>query len=146
MYEAAAEMTSPQIPGVTPADYWRALITFLYLTGWRIGSSVALRWDQIEETDQGVVVYSPAEQNKGKRTFKSSCPRKSPGISRRFAKQTQRLCFRDAKSEFSDATLFDFNSWLQSRPGSSMRASGTASTTSVAGSPQTTWPTSTQWN
>ena len=40
---------------------------FLYLTGWRIGSSVALRWDQIEETDQGVVVYSPAEQNKGKR-------------------------------------------------------------------------------
>ena len=67
MYEAAAEMTSPQIPGVTPADYWRALITFLYLTGWRIGSSVALRWDQIEETDQGVVVYSPAEQNKGKR-------------------------------------------------------------------------------
>ena len=67
MYEAAAEMTSPQIPGVTPADYWRALITFLYLTGWRIGSSVALRWDQLEETDQGVVVSSPAEQNKGKR-------------------------------------------------------------------------------
>ena len=67
MYKAAAEMTTPKIPGVDPADYWRALITFLYLTGWRIGSSVALRWDQIEETDQGVVVYSPAEQNKGKR-------------------------------------------------------------------------------
>ena len=67
MYKAAAEMTTPKIPGVDPADYWRALITFLYLTGWRIGSSLALRWDQIEETDQGVVVYSPAEQNKGKR-------------------------------------------------------------------------------
>ena len=71
MYKAAAEMTSPKIPGVDPADYWRALITFLYLTGWRIGSSVALRWDQIEETDQGVVVYSPAEQNKGKRDVQS---------------------------------------------------------------------------
>jgi len=67
MYKTCAEMTSPQFDGVDPADYWRALITFLYLTGWRIGSSRAIRWDQIEETDQGVVVYSPAEQNKGKR-------------------------------------------------------------------------------
>ena len=67
MYKTCAEMTSPQFDGVDPADYWRALITFLYLTGWRVGSSLALRWDQMEETDQGVVVYSPAEQNKGKR-------------------------------------------------------------------------------
>lgn len=47
------------------ADWWRALFVTAYMTGWRIGSLLALRWDDVN-LDNAVAV-SRAADNKGKR-------------------------------------------------------------------------------
>ncbi len=48
-----------------PCDWWRALLVTAYMTGWRIGSLLALRREDID-LDRGQVL-SRAADNKGKR-------------------------------------------------------------------------------
>lgn len=48
-----------------PADWWRALVVFGYMTGWRIGAMLALRREDMD-LDAGTAI-SRAEDNKGKR-------------------------------------------------------------------------------
>jgi integrase len=47
------------------ADWWRALFVMAYLTGWRIGSLMALRWVDVD-LENGFAI-SRAADNKGKR-------------------------------------------------------------------------------
>ncbi|HTM55353.1 MAG TPA: tyrosine-type recombinase/integrase [Pirellulales bacterium] len=47
------------------ADWWRGLMVMAYMTGWRIGSLLALRWGDVD-LEAGTAV-SRAEDNKGKR-------------------------------------------------------------------------------
>ena len=54
-----------QVPNVTPADWWRALIVLAYMTGWRIGQILSLKWADVE-LDAGTAL-SRADDNKGKR-------------------------------------------------------------------------------
>lgn len=49
-------------------DWWRSLVTFAYLTGWRIGEILALRWDDVS-LDEGFAI-TRAEDNKGGRDEK----------------------------------------------------------------------------
>jgi integrase len=51
-----------------PAEWWRALLMTAYLTGWRIGQLLALRWQDVD-LDEGTAV-TRAEDNKGKRDQK----------------------------------------------------------------------------
>jgi integrase len=66
IYRACDQARVPSgLANVEPADWWRALLTFIYMTGWRIGATLALRRDCID-LDEGVA-FSLADDNKGKR-------------------------------------------------------------------------------
>lgn len=55
----------PEGQSYAPADWWRGLLMFGYMTGWRIGSMLALRWEDVD-LDKGQAL-SKAESNKGGR-------------------------------------------------------------------------------
>jgi integrase len=55
----------PERQSFAPADWWRGLLMFGYMTGWRIGSMLALRWEDVD-LDKGQAL-SKAENNKGGR-------------------------------------------------------------------------------
>jgi integrase len=50
---------------VTPADWWRGLLMFAYLTGWRIGEILSLTWSDVD-LEQGTAL-TRADENKGRR-------------------------------------------------------------------------------
>lgn len=60
---ALRRATSPRIPGVSPGDWWQALILFAYNTGLRPGSILAARWSAL--VDNWLTV--PADDVKGRR-------------------------------------------------------------------------------
>jgi integrase len=65
MYEGCDSMRWPNGGPYTAGDWWRALLVMAYMTGWRIGSLMALRWEDVDlETATSV---SRAEDNKGRR-------------------------------------------------------------------------------
>ena len=49
----------------TAGDWWRALLMFAQMTGWRIGEILALQWDDVD-LDKGQAM-TRAKDNKGKR-------------------------------------------------------------------------------
>lgn len=66
IYGACDQARLPDhIPNVSPADWWRALVAFGYMTGWRISEILALRRDDID-LEAGTVL-TRFEDNKGKR-------------------------------------------------------------------------------
>ncbi|MEO2018666.1 MAG: site-specific integrase, partial [Fuerstiella sp.] len=65
MFAAADTMTEPDVPNATACDYWRALIAFAFVTGWRINEILNLRRDDVDfKTCQ---VVSRWDDSKGKR-------------------------------------------------------------------------------
>jgi integrase len=50
------------------ADWWRGLLLFGYMTGWRIGSMLSLRWADVDL--EAATAISRAENNKGRRDVK----------------------------------------------------------------------------
>lgn len=65
IYKAAGEATSPAGYSFAAGDWWRALLVTAYMTGWRVGSLLALRWADVD-LDAGTA-FSRAADNKGKR-------------------------------------------------------------------------------
>ncbi len=65
IYKACDVATRPASDSYTPADWWRALLVFLYMTGWRIKEPLALPWDDVS-LDQGYAI-TRAKDNKGRR-------------------------------------------------------------------------------
>lgn len=63
IYAACHVATRPDWPGTPPEDWWKAFLLFQFMTGWRVGQVLALRWDQLREG----TILSRAEDNKGKR-------------------------------------------------------------------------------
>lgn len=57
--------TLPEVPNVTPAEWWQGLLVMLYMTGWRIGQTLKLNLADIDFTAQTAVTR--AETNKGRR-------------------------------------------------------------------------------
>jgi integrase len=68
LYEACEQARRPTGTPYPPTDWWRALLMTAYMTGWRIGSLLALRRRDLD-LDGGFAV-SRAEDNKGKRDQK----------------------------------------------------------------------------
>jgi integrase len=65
LYHAVDAANRPNIQGVSCADFWRGLLVFLFLTGWRIGQTLELLKSDVNlQTGE---VFSPAKQNKGRR-------------------------------------------------------------------------------
>jgi len=55
----------PQSGDHTPGDWWRALLVFGYMTGWRISEILTVRWDDVS-LDRATAL-TRAEDNKGRR-------------------------------------------------------------------------------
>lgn len=67
IYAACEQARRPTIrnASIPPAVWWRALIATAFMTGWRIGTLLALRWSNIDAaTGQ---IFLPAAENKGNR-------------------------------------------------------------------------------
>jgi integrase len=65
LYGACDAARWPEQRPFSPADFWRGLLIMAYMTGWRIGALMALRWEDVD-LDAGRA-KSRAEDNKGKR-------------------------------------------------------------------------------
>lgn len=65
IYKACDVAIRPQSEAYSAADWWRALLTFCYMTGWRISEPTALRWDDVS-LDEGWAITRAAD-NKGGR-------------------------------------------------------------------------------
>ena len=65
IYEAAGVATCPKASNYSPTAWWRALLTFTYMTGWRISEVLALRWDDVS-LDNGTAITRHGD-NKGRR-------------------------------------------------------------------------------
>jgi len=65
IYGAADTAKRPKSPDYSVGDWWRALIVFAYMTGWRIRQILALRWDDVS-LDNGTAV-TRHQDNKAKR-------------------------------------------------------------------------------
>lgn len=65
LYHAANVATFPEEANISPEQWWKSLLVFAYLTGWRIGSILNLRRDDVDlETG---LCFSAGGDNKGKR-------------------------------------------------------------------------------
>ena len=65
MFAAAENMTEPVIANASACDYWRAVISFALVTGWRINEILNIRRDDVNfETGQVVARW---DDSKGKR-------------------------------------------------------------------------------
>jgi integrase len=54
MIDMADQLTTPQLPNVTPCQYWQAFLSFMYVTGWRLNEVLNIRRDDVDfETGQG---------------------------------------------------------------------------------------------
>ncbi len=68
IYQACSSATLPaSLPNVTAAEWWRGLIVLLYMTGWRIGQAISLRWDEVDLEACTALSRSDVSGNKGKR-------------------------------------------------------------------------------
>ncbi len=66
IYTACDHAKRPKrVPNVKAADWWRALLVTAYMTGWRVGQILALKWADVD-LDAGTAL-SQAEHNKGNR-------------------------------------------------------------------------------
>jgi integrase len=66
IYAACDQAKLPaNLQGVSPGDWWRALLVMGYMTGWRISELLALRRDDLDL--EGGVAVTRAEDNKGRR-------------------------------------------------------------------------------
>ena len=65
IYQACDAAVRPKGQHYQPADWWRAMITFQYMTGWRVGEPLALRWEDVS-LDNGTAL-TRYDDNKGNR-------------------------------------------------------------------------------
>ena len=65
LYASCDVMTRPEAANYTAPEWWRALLTFAYLTGWRISEILALKRDDIDLA--AGTAFLKAEDTKGKR-------------------------------------------------------------------------------
>jgi len=65
IYQACDQAVRPMDQPYSAADWWRALLVFAYMTGWRISEPLALRWDDVS-LDNGTAITRHGD-NKGKR-------------------------------------------------------------------------------
>lgn len=65
LYEACDTMKRPNGGACEPDEWWQALLTFAFLTGWRVREILALRREDLDLKDR--IAITRAEDNKGNR-------------------------------------------------------------------------------
>jgi integrase len=64
--DACSVATRPELPGVEPAAWWRALVLFLHNTALRIETAIQVRWSHVSH-DRGCWLVVPASLMKGRK-------------------------------------------------------------------------------
>lgn len=65
IYERCSVAARPELPNVIPANWWRALMVFAYMTGWRIKELLALKSADLDlDASEAITRHG---DNKGKR-------------------------------------------------------------------------------
>lgn len=65
IYKACNKAVRPKHDHYSSGDWWQALITFAYMTGWRISEPLALKWDDVSlDTGRATTRH---QDNKGSR-------------------------------------------------------------------------------
>jgi len=65
IYGACDAAKRPTSDTYTPGDWWRAMLVFQYMTGWRVSEPLALKWDDVS-LDNATAITRHGD-NKGKR-------------------------------------------------------------------------------
>lgn len=65
IYNACDAAAEPSKLPCAAGDWWRALLVLLFMTGWRIGQAMALKWEDVDL--EAGTAKTQAEDNKGKR-------------------------------------------------------------------------------
>ncbi len=65
IYGACDSATLPELPSVDPGTFWRALITFAYLTGWRVGELFELTREDLD-LDTGTAITRHDDNKAGR--------------------------------------------------------------------------------
>ncbi len=68
IYQACDVAVAPAASNYSAADWWRSLLMFGYMTGWRISEILSLAWDDVS-LDQGYAI-TRHDDNKGGRNEK----------------------------------------------------------------------------
>lgn len=67
VYQACGSAKAPSVPNIDAADWWRALFVLLYMTGWRVGQALSLKWADVDLDGATAITRADANGNKGKR-------------------------------------------------------------------------------
>lgn len=71
IYSACESASLPgSVPNVAPSDWWRALIVTAYMTGWRIGQLLSLKWADVDLDGGTALTRADVSGNKGKRDMR----------------------------------------------------------------------------
>ena len=65
IYQACEVAVAPATSNYSAADWWRAMLMFAYMTGWRIGEILSLAWNDVS-LDRGHAITRHGD-NKGGR-------------------------------------------------------------------------------
>ncbi len=65
IYAACDAAKRPASDVYAAADWWRAFLVYLYMTGWRVNEPLALHWDDVSLDKATAITWH--EDNKGKR-------------------------------------------------------------------------------
>jgi integrase len=70
MFEACETARMPaKVAGITPGEWWHALLALLVMAGWRIGEALRLKRGDVDLEKR--TALTRAEDNKGKRDFRT---------------------------------------------------------------------------
>lgn len=68
IYQACETAMEPNdVPNVVAADWWRGVLVTAYMTGWRIGQILALKWSDVDAEANTITIRANVTGNKGKR-------------------------------------------------------------------------------
>lgn len=68
IYKACDVAVRPKGQRYPASDWWRALLTYAYMTGWRVAEPLALRWDDISlDTGEAITQHSDNKARRGER-------------------------------------------------------------------------------
>lgn len=70
IFATTDQMTKPDLPNISPPDYWRAVLAFAFITGWRLNEILSIRRDDVNfETNQVIARWDDSKSKRDESIF-----------------------------------------------------------------------------
>lgn len=69
LYAACDAAEKPELPNIQTADWWRAFLVFIYMTGWRASEPLRLLWEDVDLGEGWAVTRASDNKNKAESTI-----------------------------------------------------------------------------